>query len=107
MSFDVYLTATMPTTVFEANVTHNLGALAEAAGIYKHLWMPEELGITKAGDLIQPLHEAIIKMRADPEKFIALNPSNGWGTYEGFLPWCVRYLEACQAFPDAEVRVSR
>jgi len=48
MSLDVYLMKTMPTSVYDANITHNLGAMAEAAGIYKHLWRPEEIGITKA-----------------------------------------------------------
>ena len=24
--------------VYEANITHNLGCMAEAAGIYQHLW---------------------------------------------------------------------
>ena len=31
--------------VFEANVTHNLNRMAEAAGFYKEVWRPEEIGI--------------------------------------------------------------
>lgn len=30
---------------YSANITHNLGAMAEAAGIYLALWRPEEIGI--------------------------------------------------------------
>lgn len=45
MSLDVYLKAVRPAEVFSANITHNLGAMAEAAGIYRHLWRPEEVGV--------------------------------------------------------------
>ena len=37
-----------PEGAYSANITHNLGKMAEEAGIYKHLWRPEEIGITKA-----------------------------------------------------------
>ena len=107
MSLDVYLTRTQPTTVFDANITHNLGAMAEEAGIYKHLWRPEEIGITKASQLIEPLREAITLMRADPTRFEKHNASNGWGLYEHFVPWLERYLAACEEYPDADVGVSR
>ena len=107
MSLDVYLTRTQPTTVFDANITHNLGVMAEEAGIYKHLWRPEEIGITKASQLIEPLREAITLMRADPTRFEKHNASNGWGLYEHFVPWLERYLAACEEYPDADVGVSR
>lgn len=48
MSLDVYLTATRPTEVCALNITHNLGRMAKEAGIYQHLWRPEEIGVTKA-----------------------------------------------------------
>ena len=40
MSLDVYLTAVRPTTVYESNITHNLGKMAAAAGIYSELLAP-------------------------------------------------------------------
>jgi len=52
MSLDVYLEVTKPTTIFEANITHNLNRMAQAAGIYEALWCPDEIGITKAAQLI-------------------------------------------------------
>ena len=104
MSLDVYLTRTQPTTVFEANVTHNLSLMAEEAGIYKHLWRPEEIGITKASQLIEPLREWIALMRADPPRF---EKHNRWDTYEHFVPWLELYLAACEEYPDADVSVSR
>jgi hypothetical protein len=91
--------------LYESNITHNLNAMAEAAGIYRELWRPDEIGITKARQLIQPLENGLSK--ADPEKFKKYNAPNGWGLYEHFVPWVESYLDACKAYPDADVKVSR
>lgn len=107
MSLDVYLTVIQPTQVFEANVTHNLGKMAEAAGIYKALWRPEEIGITRAYQLIEPLRAGLLLMKAEKERFEALNPENGWGSYAGFVKFVENYLTACENNPQAEVYVSR
>lgn len=64
--------------VFEYNITHNLNTMAGEAGIYKHLWQPDEIGITKAGELIEPLREGLALLKSDPERFKAFNPKNGW-----------------------------
>lgn len=107
MSLDVYLEEMKPTEVYEANITHNLSEMARAAGIYEALWRPEVLGITKASQLIEPLQNGIAKMMADPERFRAFNPENGWGSYEGLIEFVGKYLKACRETPDATVRVSR
>ena len=107
MSLDVYLEVTQPVDVFSANITHNLRDMAKEAGIHEHLWVPENLGITRAKDLIAPLRSGIHKMKADPERFKKYDAHNGWGLYHQFLPWLERYLEACIEYPNAEVRVSR
>ena len=107
MSLDVYLKVVKPTDVFDANYTHNVTKMADAAGLYGPVWRPDESGIKKAGDLIAPLRDGIAKMEADPQKFIAMNPENGWGSYETFLPWLKRYLDACEENPQADVEVSR
>lgn len=93
--------------VYAANITHNLGRMAEEAGIYKHLWRPEEIGVTKASQLIEPLSIGVALMKREPERFIALSPANDWGSYDGFVPWIERYIAACCEFPEAEVSVSR
>lgn len=107
MSLDVYLTVTQPTEVYSANITHNLGAMAAEAGIYQHLWRPEEIGITKAADLIEPLRAGLALMKADPPRFEKHNAPNGWGLYKHFVPFVETYLAACIEQPDADVRVSR
>lgn len=101
------LYAVRRTEVYGANITHNLTGMADAAGIYKHLWRPEEIGITKAEQLIEPLREGLAKLEADPEKYEAFNSPNGWGMYKHFVPFVRNYLAACEANPDAEISVSR
>ena len=107
MSLDVYLTAIRPTTVFEYNITHNLGKMASEAGIYKHLWRPDELGITKAEELIIPLSEGLSRLEKDPEQFRKYNPENGWGNYDGLVNFVKSYLVACRENPEATIEVSR
>lgn len=92
---------------FDCNITHNLNRMAEAAGIYQHLWRPEELGIKKAGDLIKPLREGLKKLLDDPNKYKKFNPENGWGCYENLVEFVSLYLEACKSNPSHKVRVSR
>lgn len=93
--------------VFRANITHNLINMAEEAGIYECLWRPEEVNITKADQLIAPLSHGLRIMKRDPKRFEKLNPPNGWGSYEAFVPWIERYLIACITYPEAEVSVWR
>jgi len=92
---------------YSDNITHNLGTMAEAAGIYKHLWRPEDIGITTARQLIEPLRAGLELLRSDPERFKKLNPANGWGDYEGLVEFVERYLLACETFPEADVHASR
>ena len=93
--------------VYSRNITHNLNAMAEAAGIYEPLWRPDEIGITQAKQLIEPLVAGLEQLRAEPEKFKVHNPSNGWGSYDGLVAFVADYLEACRMYPDASVRVWR
>ncbi|MGE4074921.1 MAG: hypothetical protein AB7F22_05180 [Reyranella sp.] len=107
MSLDVYLEAIRPTTIYSSNITHNLNKMADEAGIYKHLWRPDELGIKKAGELVEPLKAGLALLLAEPDRFKALNPPNGWGDYEGLCKFVNDYLHACMENADADVSVSR
>ncbi len=94
-------------TVFDANITHNLGSMAAEAGIYKYLWRPEKNNIEFANQLINPLQTAIKDMEERPDYYKAFNAENGWGTYKDFVPWLKRLLQACIDNPDAKVESSR
>ena len=107
MSLDVDLVVMQPYSVFTSNITHNLGPMAKQAGIYLHLWRPDELGLTKARELIEPLRLGLALLEQDPTGYRAYNPANGWGSYEGLVNFVREYLKACEAHPDAELSVSR
>ena len=115
MSLSVSLSASVDTggtephvvELYWSNITHNLGKMAGAAGIYQQLWRPDEIGITKASELIAPLTEGLALLQSDPERFKQYDAANGWGTYVHFVPWVEAYLGACVAHPKADIHVSR
>lgn len=92
---------------YSDNITHNLTKMADAAGLYKALWRPEEIGATHAHQLVAPIETGLAALKADPERFKALNPPNGWGSYAGLVGFAERYLMACKAHPSAKIEVSR
>lgn len=110
MSLDVYLSYEEDgndINVYSSNITHNLGRMAEAAGMYKALWRPEEEGWTKARDIAPVIEAGLQKMKEDPALYKRLDAANGWGTYDQFIPWIEQYLEACKKYPSANVSVWR
>jgi hypothetical protein len=107
MSLDFVLKKTQPTVVFDANITHNLTRMADAAGIYWCLWRPDEIGITKAHQMIPLLTEGLQKLIEDPETFRQYDAANGWGKYENFVPFVKRVLTGCIEHPDADVETCR
>lgn len=120
MSLDVYLTRKKwisydagktlteeDETVYDANITHNLGKMAGEAGIYKALWRPEEIEAKYAKDIIEIVEKGLVDLKARPEYFEQFNSPNGWGMYEHFVPFVSDYLDALKENPDAEIHISR
>jgi hypothetical protein len=112
--------------LFWANITHNLGKMADAAGIYEALWHPyrlhkdykhfdiddeeynfEDSVTIYAKDISDIIETGLSKMKDDPDYFIKFNSPNGWGSYENFVPWIERYLEALKKYPESKVIVDR
>jgi len=112
--------------LFDANITHNLTDMAEEAGIYEACWRPyrlhpdykemddydEEYDFEihhpmQAKDIIHLLEKGLADLKARPKYFKKFDASNGWGTYEHFVPWVSKYLEACKENPNAIIETSR
>lgn len=93
--------------VFSANITHNLNKMASAADIYEACWRPENLKATKAKDILPLLEKGLKDMKAKPEHYKQFNPSNGWGTYDAFILWVEKYIDACREYPEAIIEVDR
>jgi hypothetical protein len=84
---------TIRPSLYDNNITHNLGKMAKEAGVYDLVWRPDEHGVTKAGQLIDVLRTGITLLKSDPKRFEKLNASNGWGMYQHFVPFLEQYLE--------------
>ena len=76
MSLDVYLEAVVDvghkdgphtTVLYDANYTHNITEMADAAGLYRVVWRPEENGIELAGELVPHLEKGIEALESNPE----------------------------------------
>lgn len=107
MSLDLYLTTEVDGNVvelYECNVTHNLTDMAKSAGIYEAVWHPSDIGITKAKDAAPLIKQGLELVRSDPIRFKRLNPSNGWGDYDGFVHFLNRLVENMEKFPSADVK---
>lgn len=113
MSLDVDLMVTKPVSVFNWNITHNLGRMAaevklsNGLTLYNVLWRPDEHGITHAHAIVDYLDEGWNILMSDPEHYRQWDPENGWGSYEGLCNFVYTYRNACRDNMDAEVSVCR
>jgi hypothetical protein len=71
------------------------------------MWRPEEIGVEKAEQIIPILEKGLADMKARPSWYKQFDSPNGWGTYEHFVPFVEKYLEACKKYPHASIEVSR
>lgn len=85
----------------DRNYTYNVSGMFRKAGIESL----NDLEGKKCSDLIPMLSKAADAMKADPEAYRAMNPSNGWGNYEGALEFLCWILEQCQRHPKATLHV--
>ena len=113
--------------LYSANITHNLGEMAEEAGIYKALWRPyqlkegynipkddheaeweyEDSNPVKAHEIIEKIEKGLEDMKARPNHYKKFNSSNGWGTYHNFVSWIEEYLKALKDYPESFVECDR
>ena len=89
------------------NITHNLGRMAAAAGVYDCVWRPEEHGIEICQQMIKPLMKGLLKLTCYPNEFTQYNPENGCGSYDGFVEVLKKYLTICEDNPTAKIKVCR
>lgn len=81
------------------DLTYNLSPIFREA-----LGCPlQELHGRRAGDVTDQLARAVVRLRAEPITFRALEPDNGWGTAAGAAAFLADLLRTCEEFPDGEV----
>lgn len=93
--------------VFDQHITHNLTEMASAAGLYEILWRPEEIGVETAEQAIPFLERGIAELKSNRDKYEKYNPSNGWGSYDGFCKAAQSILDACYENKYAKIHSCR
>ena len=106
--------------VYECNITHNLSVMAKKSDLYFALWKPytlhkdynpddyvEDKLKVRAERLIPHIVIGLRNLKEKPELYKPYSAVNGWGTYEQFVLFVGKYLEACKKYPNAIVNVSR
>jgi hypothetical protein len=81
-------------------MTSNVARMWRAAGIDL-----SEVDGEPAGEWLPKLRDAIRNMKADPEKYRLMNPSNGWGSYETCLEFLTALERDWAAHPKATIAV--
>lgn len=114
MSIDIYLSINtgkhMHVMVEVGNYTHNCQpmwwlALAEGAHVEMSLCDFDGMAADKASPLLEL---AVAHMRAEEnrDRYVDLNPSNGWGDYETALEYLNAFYEACVEHPLCIIETS-
>jgi hypothetical protein len=58
----------------------------------------------KCADLLEALDAGLLDAVKNASKYRKLNPSNGWGDYEGFLEIFIKFVGLCNQYPSGIVR---
>ena len=106
-------------TEWSANITHNMSRMAlqvpicvkyrnkEYKGtLYDYVWEPGENSNITTSIMSKFLAQGIAYMVENRKKLLPFNPANGWGSYDGFVPWLIKYKEACEDNPGCKIRAS-
>lgn len=86
----------------DENYTYNCAPMFdEAAGMEF-----SELNGCPASEVARIIGTALVRMREDRPKYEAMNPSNGWGSYETFVQFLEKIADFCRRHPRATLRVT-
>ena len=80
-------------SIFDENITHNLGTMAkevktgkEGTSLYDLLWHPYESGFPIVTDeYIELVDNGLDYLKKNRKMLEKYNPPNGWGSYSGLL----------------------
>lgn len=98
MSINIKILALRKIPIFDTDITYNLAPM-----YYKAI--DEELGFKKIKGMnckkaLPIIDNAIKNMIEEKEEYIKLNPSNGWGSYDGLIEDLKQMRECCEDNPD-------
>lgn len=83
--------------------TYNLREMWEAAGVPFHHGIEGQT----AGSILPALEASLAELKSHPAKYTAMNPPNGWGTYDDLIEVVESAVEAARKHPNAIIRTWR
>ena len=103
MILDIDIMATKRVSIWDRSITYNLAPM-----YYKCI--DKELGFKKLNnmsckDALPILNKAINELIDNKEEYEKLNPSNGWGSYDGLLKALKDMRECCEDNKDGVIEV--
>lgn len=103
MSLDISITAKRVTEIYDGNVTYNLADM-----YYKCI--DKEKGFKKLDGMnckeaLPIINNAIQDMLNNAKEYRKLNPSNGWGSYEGLLSTLQEMRTCCENNLDGIINI--
>ena len=82
---------------FSWNYTHNVSKFWYSLYPESEKWLNIH-GMT-GEESLPVLNKFLEELQADPDRFIAMNPENGWGSYDTFVPRLKELIEAANEYP--------
>lgn len=102
---------------WEGNYTHNTNHMIRSASVPE--WVVEDVSVAEEVLFRKPVGglcwgdfdgkpgkhvsvfcaEILTELEANPEKYIAMNPPNGWGSYDTLIDFIRGVKAACDRFP--------
>jgi hypothetical protein len=111
MSLDLYLECHhCKTTLEDWNYTYNVSPMwfeAMKSLNPDHEGKMIEIEELTGAKAVLVVEKGLKALKADPEKYRALDPENGWGSYDEFVEHIPKLIEACEKHPDAVWRAWR
>lgn len=108
---------------WSANITHNMAEMADHVSVwcqprnsdgcvatttlYNVVWRPDECNLDNTSVILGALADGIHQMVRHRKDLLQYNPKNGWGDYDSFLQWLIKYKNECEDNPDCEITVWR
>lgn len=82
------------------NYTYNISPMLYDTNDGWERIMKNNVSGALAGELMTGI---ISRLEADPEKYRAMNPENGWGDYDSGLKWCKHLRDLFARHPKCTV----
>lgn len=101
MSLDIRIKAIREVQIYDSNVTYNLSDI-----YYKCIGGGlKALNCMSCKKALPILNKAIENMQENENEYRKLEPSNGWGSYDGLLKELGRLQAYCEDNPDGIIEV--